>query len=241
MDLLEYIISNKFYFTYLLELGAAICGSYYLKKNPFATKELRWFVYYLWLVFVVDFSGTYAIWAYLDNYETFPALRNSVFARNTWMYNILKIISFLAYCQLFILQLQNQKTKKILKACLGLYLIFAVYQCLTSENFFIDYIVINSFVGTFLLLICIGAYFYEMLISDKILYFSKNVVFYISLGAMIWHLTYMPLNIYNAYFNANNVFFMKIYSFVLTYSNVFMYSVFSFGFIFCSRKKKEKL
>ncbi|WP_373057558.1 hypothetical protein [Zunongwangia sp. H14] len=240
-DLLDYIIAHNFYYTFLCEIIAAACGSYYLIKNSCTSRELRWFVYYLWLVFIVDLSGTYAIWAYLDNYETLPSLKDSVFARNTWLFNILKIISFLAYCQLFIFQLKNPTTKKILKVSLVLYVIFGIYQCFASEVFFTDYIVINSFVGTFLLLICIGAYFYDMLTSDKILYFSKNAVFYISLGALVWHLAYMPLNIYNAYFNEGNLYFIEVYASVLSYSNIFMYSLFGFGFLFSSRKKNEKV
>ncbi len=62
----------------------------------------------------------------------------------------------------------------------------------------------TSMSGTVLLAVIIGAYYYEMLTSEKILQVFSSLAFYISIAAVVWHLVVTPLYIYSSYFTASS-------------------------------------
>ncbi|WP_026837992.1 hypothetical protein [Gillisia sp. JM1] len=231
----DYFIEQKLYIGNLSVLIACLCGSYYLLKSKNAARRFKYFVWFLWFVFFVDISGSYALWNYFDDYKTFPWLEDSVFVRNEWLYNCLKLITYIIISSILISSLETSKLKSRLKFAVVLYFIIGVAEILFSGKVFYAYIIENIFMGTLLLLICVSSFFRKLFLSDNILSFSRDLTFYIAVGYLIWNLCVTPIFIYDSYFNTENQEFIMLYAAILRYSNIFMYGLFSFAFIYCAK------
>jgi hypothetical protein len=120
-----------------------------------------------------------------------------------------------------------------------LYFIIGVAEILFSGKVFYAYIIENIFMGTILLLICVGAYFRKLTQSDDVLNFSRDLTFYIAVGYLVWNLCVTPIFIYDSYFNTKNEDFILLYAAILRYSNIFMYGLFSFAFIYCAKGERN--
>lgn len=82
------------------------------------------------------------------------------------------------------------------------------------------------------------AYYYEMLKSDKILNFYKNLAFYVSVGVLIRYLVVTPIFIYSKYYTNASPDFVEMYGLIIIVSNVFMYGMFITGFIISAGRGK---
>ncbi len=233
--MLEYILHYKLYVGYFFELIAALCGSYYLIRTKGAKKVVKLFGVYLWLVIFVEIFGLYALWNYFDDYKTFPWLEDSVFVRNEWLFNCLKLITYIVLSSVFISSLNTSKIKSRIKLAVVLYFIIGVSEILFSRRFFTSYIIENILLGTVLLLISVGVYLLKLTRSNDILNFSRDLIFYIAIAVVVWNLCVTPIFIYDSYFNTKNQEFILLYAAILRYSNIFMYGLFSFAFIYCAK------
>ena len=232
----EYFMENRLFVANIFELLAALTGTCYLNKTKTQDKGLKLFVYNLWFILIIEIIGWYAAWNYFDDYKTFPGLRNSLFASNYWLYNSAKIIYLTAFFNVFISQITSFRLKKLLYGLTLFFVLSSIVNYIYSDIFFKAFSSYTTISGSFLLLLCIGSFYYEMLLSDKILDFYKNMPFYISIGAMLWHLSITPVFIYNRYLTLTNPEFVNFHMDFLRYANIFMYSCFAIGFLICSPK-----
>ncbi|WP_034922921.1 hypothetical protein [Gillisia sp. CAL575] len=237
--MLDFIIENKIYVTYIFEFIAAISGSYYLNKTPKVRKEIIYFSWFIWFVFLIDLSGLYSLWAFFDDYKTFPFLKDSLFTRNVWLYNWLHLISLSFYSFLYIKQIERIKYKRILNYALLIFIGFGIIKLSSTNQIFFTYDMSILIAGVVLLIIAISTYYFELILSDRILYLKNNLLFYVSIGLLIWHLCVPPIQIYSAYFSIENVEFINMYTTVLMYSNIFMYGMFSLAFIYCAKRNSD--
>ena len=235
---LDYFIEN-FLIVYILEIGAAIAGTFYLRKAITPAPYSRLFVGYLWLVVVVETIGFYPAFNYFTNFSYMPFLKETLFERNIWLYNVFKIVSFTIFYIFFIAQLQNKRTTRIFKWITVFFVLSAVLNLILTEVFFEQSSAYSFITGTFILLTLIFIYYFELLKSDKILYFYKSLVFYISVGLLLWYVTITPLFIFNKYFTSSSPEFVKLHSTILNISNYFLYCTYIIAFIFCSSNKKS--
>jgi len=232
----EYFIENRLFVANIFELLAALTGTYYLNKSKTQDLGLKLLVYNLWFILLVEIIGMYAAWNYFDEYKTFPGLKNSVFASNYWLFNSAKIIFLTVFFNVFISQITSFRLKKFLYGLTLFFILSAIANYIYSDIFFKAFSSYTTISGSFILLFCIGSFYYEMLLSDRILYFYKNLPFYISIGAMVWHLSITPIFIYNRYLTMVNPEFVNFHIDYLRYANIFMYSCFAIGFLICSPK-----
>lgn len=216
---------------------AALAGTYYLIKTKTQDKGIILFVYNLWFILLIEMMGMYSAWNYFDDYKSFPGLRNSVFASNYWLYNSAKIIFLTIFFNVFISRITSFRLKKFLYGLTLFFILSCIVNYIFSDIFFKAFSSYTTISGSFILLFCIGSFYYEMLLSDKILFFYKNLPFYISIGAMLWHLSITPLFIYNRYLTNTNPEFVNFHIDFLRYANIFMYSSFAIGFLICSSRK----
>lgn len=234
--MLEYILQN-FLLIYLLELGAALAGSIYLKKTLNPKLVLRWFVGYLWLVIFVELVGLYPAFNYFDNFRTFPFFKDSLFERNFWWYNLYNIVKFSVFYMFFVMQLRNDKLRRILKWITVLVIFSFILNLFISGDFFRNYSAYNNMAGTFFLMVLIFSYFFELLTSEKILEFRKDISFYIAVALLVWHVTVTPLFIYSRFFSLSSPDFVDLHSLILKLSNIFLYGLLITGFFICSRRE----
>lgn len=235
---LKYILDN-FLMVLILEVGAAIAGSLYLRKLKYPEKGIKLIVYYLWLVVVVELVGLYPSYAYFHDYKRLGFIQGTLFERNYWWFNSYNILKFIILYVFFIFQLDSRAKRKILLLISGLLVISFIYVQIFGGEFFKSYSAYIAIAGTVYLMILILLYHFEILKSEKILKFYKSMPFYVSIGMLIWHVTTTPVFIYNKYFSLQSPDFIYIQFLILKLVNIFLYGLLILGFMVCRYHRKK--
>lgn len=238
MKFLDYFLHN-FGFIFLLELGAAMAGTYFLRTVKNYKPETRLFVIYLWVVVIVEFVGLYPTLAYLSNYKILGFVEDTPFARNYWWYNIYHIIKYSIFFRFFIGQLDNKKNQRILYFMSIALIISFVINYIISDSFWNTSFYV-TIVGSLYLLVLILLYHFSLLKSNKILVVKSSIEFYISIGLMVWHISITPVLIYNKYFSLANPAFIKLHSNLLILLNIFLYGLIILGYLVCAKLKAKE-
>jgi len=236
---LEYVLEN-FLLIYILEVGAALAGTIYLRKVPGPEKGVRLFVYYLWLVVFVEFVGLYPAYAYIYDYERLGFIRGTLFERNYWWYNSYNVLKFLILYIFFILQLRSPVKRRKLYTISGLMILSFIIDQIFGGDYFISNSAYNAIAGTLYLVVLIMLYHFEILKSDRILKFYKIMPFYVSLGLLIWHVSTTPVFIYNKYFSLQSPDFIYLQMVLLKSVNIFLYGILILGFMVCTKKRVSR-
>ena len=230
MELIDFLKETKLYIGNIFEIIAALTGIWYLKKLPDSPREIKFFVYYLILIVILELYGYVPIIAYLENYEILSFYENSPFRRNLWWGNLLGIVTTICISWVFISDLKKIRFRKMLISLLWIYPFLSMISFFTVGEFFNAYDPYSNILSILILLLSVGAYYFQMLKSDKILFFYQDLKFYISIGIIIWNLCIIPLNIYSGFFSLENPFFMKIDTIIHQVGNAILYSVYTYGF-----------
>jgi hypothetical protein len=226
----------KQFIFYFFEWAAFIFSIYYYKKQP--SKPIKYLVMYLGFTIVVETIGFYTF--FIDDWNFLSFLKETSFEKNYWLYNVYLIITFLFYILFFKWFLRNTKTIRFLDILSGLFLITSISILVFSDVFFIKYPAITLISGTVLVLISIFSYYLELINSDRILNLSKSVIFYISVGVLVFHLCLTPVFIFSSLLidksTPENIIF---YASFLKVGNYILYSSFILGFIVCAKDTKN--
>ncbi len=226
----------EFSFT-VAEFLAAFVGIIYMYKYR-VDKATRYFVYFLCFSFFVELFGELP--TLIKNNESLCFLEDTFWSENAWLYNIYTIISILFYVWFFRYYLKSKQLINILNILLLIFSLSSIVNLIITEVFFIRQSSYVMVFGTFLILMSVFFYFFEMLKSEKILEFNKDFVFYVGVGASIFHLCITPLFIYFRYFHDDiSPDFVQIHKTILYTSIIFMYTCFTIGFLVCFRKNKS--
>ncbi len=220
---------------HLFELLAALGGTFYLIRVPKVKPIIKVFVYFLWFIFFVEVTGLYALFSYF-NYSFFEFVKGTRFENNYWLYNCLHVVSYMVYFYFFIEHLESRKIKQYLIFLAWCFFASSIAFLIFSGVFFVNFSFYTIITGTLILVLCIGAYYYQMLKSDRILNMHYTPTFYISIGALLWHLVVTPLLIYGKYYSTTSPEFIEMYGLILGAANLFLYGIYLFGFIFCSQR-----
>jgi hypothetical protein len=212
----------------ILELIAAFSGFYYLKKNK--NSKLRYFVYFLVITVCVDALGWYT--SFLDKFEFLKRLKETRFETNFWLFNTFIIGSLFFYISFYKNILSIKNNTKLLKTLLiisVLVVFFNIY--VAGSSYFETNLKYNFIWTTFCVFICVSLYFYELLISDKILVFYKSSLFYISIGLLLWWLVFPPMIFYMPYYKKIYPEVVRLREIILLVLNIYLYSCYIIGFL----------
>ena len=221
----------------LIELFSAFLGRNYVTKYR-EDKATRYFVYFLFFTFFVEVVGFLPRGVYY--LDSLPFLKDTFLRKNYWLYNVYNIISYLVYIWYFREQVKSTLFKKCLYVISVFYFFSSLLNLFVSDVYFDSYASYTFIVGTVFVFISVAFYYYEILQSDRILDFHRSISFYISIGALVFHLVVTPLLIYSKYFNVSiSPEFVQVYRYILTTANIFMYTCYSIGFMVCSQKNKS--
>ena len=223
----------------LLELLAAIAGTYFLRKKPKTLFVNKYLVYFLWYTFINEVIASYAGIAYFSNYEYFGFIKETVFFKNVWLYNIYNLINFSFLTYYFGSYLQNKNSFKIYKFIIPFYLLISVFTIFYTGSFFKLDSLFSILVGSIILLISIIQFYFDLLKSEQILILKKYLPVYISIGVLVFNICIPPFFIFSHYFNSENSTFVLLRTNVLLIANIFMYSTFIVGFIVCAKNEEE--
>ena len=212
-------MENIFHLIIFFEFLSALIGTIFLKKVRGTI--LQYFVILLWLVFMVEMAMSY--------------LKLVDFYNNAIVYSILSFIQFCFFFILYFKAINNAHFKSICKAFLILFILssiinFLYLQDITATSLFHSY---TYLLGSFFLGFAITLYFIEILRSEQILFFKRNILFYISTGLFLFHVGSIP------YFLAiqlnPNVLMNRALAFAFMILCVFMYCCFIVGFSISNR------
>ncbi len=222
-----------------MEFLAAIYGLYYLKKKPDTRIVNKYFVYYLWYVFINEMICNYAVIGYFSNYKYFSFIENSVFSDNVWLYNIYFIVSFSFLFYYFSYFFKNKKRKRSITKLIFLYIISSIIYLMFSGAFFKTDSEFSLITGSLILLLVIIQFYFDILRSDKIINLKKFLPIYISIGVLVYNLCITPILLFSHYFNINNDVYILIRTNIILITNIFMYGTFITGFIVCAKDKNK--
>ncbi|WP_397362186.1 hypothetical protein [Olleya sp. R77988] len=204
---------------YIEFITAVVASIYFYKyKHTF----LKYFLIILWYTTINGFLARYL-------HESF-ILRN-----NTILYNIYHLINFTFLLYLFKNTVEDIKQKQWISYFMAFYII-----CFIVNIGFQDYLTqiqtIPFIVGAVFVIISISFYFLDILNSNKVLYVSKNLLFWISIGLLLYFVGKIPTRIIRNYWE--KIDYYKSILIVEYILSIVMNICFIIGFI-CSKKDKQ--
>ncbi|AXG71379.1 hypothetical protein KORDIASMS9_03636 [Kordia sp. SMS9] len=169
-------------FSLYAEIVTAIIASIYYykyKKSP-----LKYFLILLWYVAINESFGYYLSITSIES--------------NAVIFNIYHIINFTALLLIYRQFIENKIYKKYI-----IYFIFTYLISVIINGFYENYLefsqTIPFVIASCFLIISILFYFIEILKSERILQVSKNILFWISIGLLLYHIGYSPYKLIRRY------------------------------------------
>lgn len=209
-------------FTLYIEVITAVIGSIYFYK--YKNSYLKYFLVFLWYIVANEIYGKY--------------LADVLGGNNFSLYNIYMVINLLFLLSIYWNKLKKSSNKKLI-------ILFAIsfITVFIINNFYKDYT--NDFaslpfiVGSSLLIFAIILYFIEILNSEKILHITKDLLFWISFGILLFNVGAIPCIVARTYyyetFHTNFGFLNTLYLSLIFILNI----CYIIGFI-CSHKIHKK-
>ncbi len=205
-----------------LELLSAIVGTLMLYK--YKHTYLKYFLMLLWYTVLNEFLGEFVA----DYQKT-----NDLPINNLIIFNIYNTINFVVLLLLYKHYIQSKAFKKWIVGFIITYLI-----SLIVFGFYENYLVISQsaayIVGASFLVITIAYYFIEIFNSDKILSIQKSLLFWISIGLLLFHIGSIPFAVVRNYYafipDLRYMFYAK---FILI---AILYSLYIIGFIWSDKE-----
>ena len=208
------------------ELLSAIAGSIYYFKYKHTV--LKYFLFLLWYITITELIGWYgSVNDVLGFYKDGVSYR-------TWLYNILRIVTFCSLFYIYFNYLKNNLFKKWIKLFAIVYIIITILNWSLWQHFLFERSETPRILGTIFLIITIVFYFIELLRSDKIVVFYRMLLFWISVGLLLYYSGTLPFVLkWNGYMLIPGAHELFLIVYILA---IIMYLTFTFGFIW---SKKE--
>jgi hypothetical protein len=213
-DIFDFKFAIKFF-----ELAAALAGTatwYKWKYNA-----VKWLTPYLWVIFTCEMAGHFL---------------SGKHNNNAWLYSyIVTPLEILFFCWLYHRYFKG-RYKKIPVA--GAIIFIAAW---VTENFLLrsgDFIFhsLAYSTGMLVILLLVITFFALLFQSDDILTFRQNIMFWISLGLIIFYVATFPFyGLYN--YLAKNITLFSTYTWIMIFLNYTMYLLFITGFIWAKPKR----
>jgi hypothetical protein len=210
-----------------------------LVMHKYKQTTVRYFIYFLLFVLVTELLGSYArILNYLGNYHL---IENTLFKYNFWWHTLTWYIgSAMFFVWYYKKLIKSEFLKKILQYALLLFLIISIVSvAINFEHFFKGTFKSIRIGNMSIIMLCVTFYFYEILHSEKVLDFFKDIHFYISAILLIWLLVTIPLVHFvceNASTDPNQAYLKWL---IMLFANIFMYL--SFAIVLIVSKPKNDL
>jgi len=209
------------------ELIATITGTVYFYKYKYS--YLKYFLYLLWFTTFTEFIGPYAI-----EKEFLIFFDEKGIKYNLWMYNLLEIITFMTFFYMYFKSIKNSSYRLWIKIFIISYVVISVFNWAFIQSFILEWSELPYIVGSLFLIITILFYFIELLKSEKILLFHRTLLFWISVGLLLFYTGTIPFTIeMNGYALIPGTHKLFLIMYILA---IVMYLIFTFGFIW---SKKE--
>ena len=214
---------------------AALTGVFLF--NKYKNSSAKYFIYYLIFLSVCDLLGSYT--KYIDKNGFLSFLEGTRFVRNYWWYTLFwEVLATVFFTYYYHRILRKLKFKHIIKYTgIAFFLFSVVYIILNMDAYFRSSLPLISILGAFVIFLCSGLYFLEILLSNKILTFFRSLNFFISGTIFIWWLITTPLVFFENYNHISDWEFVFLKWQIYLFANLFMYLTFTFALIWCRPQK----
>ncbi|PCI32611.1 MAG: hypothetical protein COB60_09100 [Flavobacteriaceae bacterium] len=173
-------------------------------------------LYFLFFSVLVEVSG--------------PLISKFLDIKSFFVYNTYFLVSILFYNYLFKAYLTSKKTKKTLNLLTIGYVLFIVLNHFLMQDYYHSFQTNSAIYSGIFAIIAVGAYYFESLNSDKVLYAKKSLLFWVSLGLLLFQIGIIPIYIFAEYLN-----FSGIFDYILLTLNFILYGCMMIGFVVSER------
>lgn len=205
MNITFFTTENFRFFLFALEFIVALFATYNYKK--FSKTPLKILLFLIWYTFINDLIGFTLQYAFKVSH-------------NFVLYNFYQVIRFLCIFWLFSQYVKNIKNYKLIFGFIFLYL-FSFIVNFYFENFCDSYYLNTFIIGASLITISIIIYLFEILKSDKVLFVSDSLIFWVSFAHLIYFVPNIPFYIVRKYYSDSATIpyiFMINYFLLLTFN-----------------------
>jgi len=190
---------------------------------------LKYFPMFIAYTFFTELLGYF-----IKYHEDFQFFSDERYAwRNIIIYNIYQIIAFLFFCRIYYKTIQSKQYKKWIQYGVILMLLGYVVN-IFFKNPFYEGLFYGDIVGSWVLIMSIILYFKEKRREINPYPQKNNLLFWISLGSLIFYLT-VPYILMIGHTNANLWFYLHLRS-ALLFLILTMYIFFIIGLLLGQRK-----
>ncbi|PVW13072.1 hypothetical protein [Marixanthomonas spongiae] len=180
---------------------------------------LKYFVWILIYNLINEISAKY-VYYWLD--------------RNVIMYNVYNTVFFSYFFYVFWNFVKGKTYKKWIVYSVILFLIATVINVFTVNAYY-DSLMISYITGACLIIFCIILYYIEILSDTRVLHIREDLLFWISIGLLLFYVGYIPIKLSREFFAGNDDLFITLYN-VQRILIIIMYSCFTMGFIWTKKK-----
>lgn len=204
----------------IFQLITAVIGSIYFYK--YKKTVLKYFLIVLWYVGINDVLGVI-----LKNYFNVESV--------TIMYNIYYLVVFNYLMFLFRNYVSNLNHKRCILIFIILYTLSSIINSF-FENYLEEAATMPYIIGASFVIVSIIFYYIDILNSEKVLYVNKNLLFWISIGVLIYYCGNIPFRIVRNY--VGGLAGASIQYLVLLILTFVMNTCFIIGFIWSNNKQQ---
>jgi len=157
-----------------------------------------------------------------------------IIENNHWMYNIQSFSEFLIVSLIFYYSVHAKTAKSIIIVLSGICSTAILIELLLITKTYNSYLSYAFGLVSFAIPLMCFVYLFELANSEKILNQNRVLLYWMSIGLMVYHLCNLPTTILiNDIFNIGH--YNVLYS-IQSLSSITMYSCFIIGFIWSHRK-----
>ena len=210
------------------ELLSAIVGTIFFYK--YRNTYLKYFLLLLWYITVSEFLG----W-YIRETGNLGYIDERGYVYNKWVYNILNFATFNTLYFIYYKQLKTSIFKNWVKKFAIIFSIVYLVNFIFIQDFILENAVTPQILGSLLLISTIIFYFIELLKSEKILVFHRLLLFWVSIGLLLFYTGTIPFVLkWNGYMLIPGIHKLFLIVYILA---IIMYLIFTLGFIWSKREQ----
>ncbi|MFK5957500.1 MAG: hypothetical protein QM495_01380 [Lutibacter sp.] len=174
------------------------------------------FLLKMWLYFLIYSFLTECITRYIvEIYRV-----RTITLNNTWF-----ILNVLFYMFFYLFNIKNLVRKRLIISLSSVFILMNIIM-----SFYVDYtkeyFVYSNIIGQFFIVLSIMIYFVEVLKSEIILTIQKSLIFWISLGVLIFNIGLLPVFVIGELID-----WQGIFKYIILSMNILMAASFITGFI----------
>lgn len=202
------------------EIFACVIGFVYW--NKLKTSYWKWFAIYLTIIALVELLGLF-----------FRSVKLTIY--NVLLYQYFGIpLQFLFFYWLFYKYFSVRWQKNIAILSSITFIICWLIQILSNQKTVYWFISLSSDIGTIFLLILILIFIFHLILTDEILNFKTNIMFWVVMGLFSGYVFTVPYYIWRDYllhFYKTNPELINTAFYGFLFLNYLMYFFFSVGFV----------